>query len=75
MLQHDIHECDTHERHADEAGHVHDMHERDTHERHADEAGHVHDAHERDTHRAPHTRPLELRLRTRRARPSGHMTS
>ena len=30
MREHDSHECDTHEHHADELGHVHDEHECDT---------------------------------------------
>ena len=32
----DIHECDEHEHHADEPGHVHDIHECDDHDHHAD---------------------------------------
>ena len=43
MQVHDIHECDTHEHHGDEPGHVHDPHECDGHEHHVhDHAGHVH---------------------------------
>ena len=43
MQKHDIHECDTHEHHGDEPGHVHDIHECDDHEHHEhDHAGHVH---------------------------------
>ena len=34
--QHDQHECDEHEHHADEPNHVHDPHECDEHEHHAD---------------------------------------
>ena len=34
MGTHDEHECDTHEHHGDEPGHVHDPHECDTHEHH-----------------------------------------
>lgn len=34
MGEHDLHECDTHEHHGDEEGHVHDPHECDTHEHH-----------------------------------------
>ena len=34
MGGHDTHECDTHEHHGDEEGHVHDDHECDTHEHH-----------------------------------------
>ena len=43
MQKHDTHECDTHEHHGDEPGHVHDPHECDGHEHHEhDHAGHVH---------------------------------
>ena len=31
------HECDDHEHHGDESGHVHDPHECDEHEHHADD--------------------------------------
>ena len=48
MSGHDAHECDGHEHHGDEPGHVHDSHECDDHEHHADE--HEHHAHECDTH-------------------------
>ncbi len=45
-MPHDPHECDEHEHHGDEPGHVHDPHECDDHEHHA----HVHDPHECDDH-------------------------
>ena len=48
MQFHAIHECDTHEHHAEL--HDHDSHECDTHEHHGDEPGHVHDPHECDGH-------------------------
>ena len=35
--EHDEHECDGHEHHDDESGHVHDEHECDGHEHHADD--------------------------------------
>ena len=56
LHSHMTHECDTHEHHGDEPGHVHDPHECDTHEHHAHEHdnhhdhGHGHDQHECDTH-------------------------
>ncbi len=34
MQKHDVHECDSHEHHGDEPGHVHDAHECDTHYHH-----------------------------------------
>ena len=34
MRAHTDHECDTHEHHGDEPGHVHDPHECDDHEHH-----------------------------------------
>lgn len=45
---HDKHECDDHEHHGDEAGHVHEQHECDEHEHH--DHGHEHDQHECDEH-------------------------
>ncbi len=40
MQHHDHHECDAHEHHGDEPGHVHDPHECDEHEHH--EHAHAH---------------------------------
>ncbi len=34
QAHHDVHECDDHEHHGDEPGHVHDSHECDDHEHH-----------------------------------------
>ena len=60
-----MHECDDHEHHGDEEGHMHDSHECDGHEHHGhghgehecdghehhgDEPGHMHDPHECDGH-------------------------
>ena len=38
MQQHAAHECDDHEHHGDEPGHVHDAHECDDHDHHVDDA-------------------------------------
>ena len=55
MQQHAAHECDEHEHHGDEPGHVHDAHEYDDHDHHVDDhshASHECDDHEHHTHAA-----------------------